>query len=398
MKPQIPFIPILVALLLVESSMSIDAQSNLSQQPTALASGFEPGPKWLDTSGTPINAHGGGILFYDRIYYWFGEHKIAGKAGNSAHVGVHVYSSKDLYQWRDEGIALSVSTDPGSDIAKGCILERPKVVFNPLTKKFVMWFHLELLGKGYVSARAGVAVADKVTGPYSFVGSFRPDAGALPINGSEDLKKPLSAEQAAALAKSLGESGNGNPDEIFRRDFPGGQMSRDMTLFVDDDGKAYQIYASEENQTLHISQLSDDFLKSAGKFIRIFPGDFNEAPALFKAKGSYYLITSGCAGWEPNDARLFRAKSIWGLWEKIGNPCRGTPQQVARTFDSQSTFVIPSAWTKGEYVFMADRWNPNDAIDGRYVWLPVQFTQDGNVFLEWRSPWKLTAWDAKPLP
>jgi len=88
---------------------------------------FRPGELWPDTHGTHINAHGGGILFHDGTYYWFGEHKIAGEAGNRAQVGVHVYSSRDLLNWKDEGIALSVSDDPQGDIARGCILERPKV-------------------------------------------------------------------------------------------------------------------------------------------------------------------------------------------------------------------------------------------------------------------------------
>jgi hypothetical protein len=101
---------------------------------------FEPGKLWLDDQEVPINAHGGGVLVYGDSYYWFGEHKIAGRAGNQAQVGVHVYSSKDLYHWKDEGIALKVSNNPKSDITKGCILERPKVIFNAKTKKFVMWF------------------------------------------------------------------------------------------------------------------------------------------------------------------------------------------------------------------------------------------------------------------
>ena len=42
-------------------------------------------------------------------------------------------------------------------------------------------------------------------------------------------------------------------DMVFRRDHDGGQMARDMTLFVDDDGKAYHIYSSESNSTLHLS-------------------------------------------------------------------------------------------------------------------------------------------------
>lgn len=31
-----------------------------------------------------------------------------------------------------------------------------------------------------------------------------------------------------------------------------------MTLFVDDDGRAYHVYSSEENSTLHISELTDE--------------------------------------------------------------------------------------------------------------------------------------------
>ena len=82
-----------------------------------------------------------------------------------AQVGVHCYSSKDLYNWKDEGIALSVSDDESSPIVKGCILERPKVIFNKKTGKYVMWFHLEPKGAGYSGAQSGVAVSDKVTGP-----------------------------------------------------------------------------------------------------------------------------------------------------------------------------------------------------------------------------------------
>jgi len=97
---------------------------------------------------------------------------------------------KDLYDWKDEGIALRVSDDPKSDITKGCVLERPKVNYNRKTSKFVMWFHLETKGTGYGAARSGVAVADQPTGPYRFIESFRPNAGAWPINVPAELEKP----------------------------------------------------------------------------------------------------------------------------------------------------------------------------------------------------------------
>lgn len=83
---------------------------------------------WM-IKGYILNAHGGGILRIGDTYYWFGEHKTEGSAGNLAQVGVHCYSSKDLYNWKDEGIALSVVLDDTtSHIAKGCVLERPKVI------------------------------------------------------------------------------------------------------------------------------------------------------------------------------------------------------------------------------------------------------------------------------
>ncbi len=33
------------------------------------------GKVWRDIEGNVINAHGGGILFHQGIYYWFGEHR-----------------------------------------------------------------------------------------------------------------------------------------------------------------------------------------------------------------------------------------------------------------------------------------------------------------------------------
>src|SRR5208283_2324726 len=148
-------------------------------------------------------------------------------------------------------------------------------------------------------------------------------------------------EKLATIDKS-GAMHDGFPgDLLFRRDFADGQMARDMTLFVDDDGSAYHIYASEGNGTLHISQLTDDYLSPAGKFLRVLPGRFNEAPAMMKWRGRYFLFTSDCTGWSPNPARLLTADSVLGNWEELGNPCLGTGAQITNTFESQSTFILP---------------------------------------------------------
>src|ERR1035437_1914793 len=230
-----------------------------AQAPTSMpdaAAEFHPGEIWNDTAGTPINAHGGGFLYRHGTYYWFGEFKTEGPRGNAANVGVSCYSSKDLYHWKNEGVALKVSQDPKSEIVAGSIIERPKVLYNSKTGNYVMWFHLELKGQGYSAARAGVAVSKNVAGPYTYLRSFRPD----------------------------------------------GEMSRDMTLYKDDDGKAYLITTSENNQTQHLSQLTDDYLDTTGHYTRIMAHKALEGEAIFKANGHYFYIGSQTTGWPPNPA------------------------------------------------------------------------------------------------
>jgi len=360
--------------------------TNLASAQTGKNRSFQPGELWKDNKDVHINAHGGGILYHNKTYYWFGEHKIAGPGGNSAQVGVHCYSSKDLYNWKDEGIAFSVdTTNKASDITKGCVIERPKVLFNPKTGKYVMWFHLELKGKGYSAARAAVAISDKVTGPYLYMHSLRPNANTWPINAT--VKDSVAAAEGDHTLNSLSGNAQAEAGLFLRRDLKTGQMSRDMTLFQDDNGKAYLIAAAEENYTLNISELNDDYTGVTGKWVRLFPGGHNEAPAVFKKDGNYYLITSGCTGWAPNAARSAVASSMWGPWRPLGNPCLGTDAEL--TFHSQSTYVLPVTGKKNAFIFMADRWTPKDPIDGRYIWLPITF--DGEKpQLKWLTEWDLT--------
>ncbi len=349
---------------------------------------FTPGEIWKDNNGKHLNVHGGGILFHDGIYYWYGEHKLAGKIGNTAQVGVSCYTSPDLYNWKDEGIALKVNeTDPASEIAKGCILERPKVIYNAKTRKFVMWFHLELKDKGYYASRSGVAVSDSPTGPFTYLNSFRPNAGFWPVNVLPCHLKPV-----APTVKDSYCGGKGclaaPPDSLnlLGRDFKGGQMARDMNLFVDDDGSAYQIYSSEENSTIHISKLSDDYLSCSGNYFRVFSGRYMEGATLFKRNGKYYMIASDCTGWAPNTARSAVADQIFGNWTELGNPCVGKDSEL--TFHSQSTFVLQVQGKKDCYIYTGDRWTPENPIDGRYIWLPITFENDAPK-IYWKDKWSL---------
>lgn len=350
------------------------------------------GELWPDDKGQHINAHGGGILQYKGHYYWFGEDKDS--QTNNALVGVSCYRSDDLIKWTKLPTALSVdTTDAESPIARGCILERPKVIYNARTRRFVMWFHLELKGRGYAAAYAGVATAKKPEGPYKFIRASRVNAQQLPADMNEgdiqrmrlldesDYTKWWTPEWRKAIAEGL----------FLRRDLEKGQMARDMTLYVDTDGRAYHIYSSEDNLTLQIAELSDDYCSHTGRYIRVAPAGQNEAPCLLKHNGRYWLITSGCTGWAPNAARLFSAPSIMGPWtENLGNPCTGA-DNANITFGGQGTYVIPITSKGGatRFIFMADIWRPNCPSDGRYLWLPIHFRQDGQPEIPWRETWSM---------
>lgn len=298
------------------------------------------GEVWYDTGNNPINAHGGGIIRHDGKYYWYGEYKgdetyrspnVGWECYRTDFTGVSCYSSPDLATWTFEGIVLSPDKiDPSSEIHPTMVVERPKVLYNDNTGKFVMWMHIDNFNYSY--ARAGVAVSDSPAGPFTFIESTRPDNSEC----------------------------------------------RDLTIYKDLDGKAYLIYSSEGNSTLHISRLTDDYLKVSGDYTRNFAGDFREAPAVFHHDGKYYIVSSGCTGWSPNEAAYGVADSIMGPYTLLPNPCTGI--DADKTFYCQSTFALPVEG-KG-YLLMFDRWKKEQLDDSRYVWLPVNISDNG-ITIPW---------------
>lgn len=345
----------MIGLRLIFVFSTLLAAVTLGATAVAASPEYVQGEKWLDTAGNPINAHGAGVLYHNGKYYLYGEYKkgetilpewATWECYRTDVTGVSCYSSPDMATWTFEGIVLpAVVDDPEHDLHPSKVLERPKVVYNAKTGKFVMWAHVE--SPNYGKAAAGVAVSDSPTGPFTYLGSFRPN----------------------------------------------GAMSRDQTVFVDDDGKAYHLYSSENNATLHISELTDDYLQPTGRFTRNFIGQSREAPAVFKYDGKYYLLSSGCTGWDPNQAELAVADSIMGPWTVLGNPCTGP--DADKTFYGQSTYVQPVYGKKGLYVAMFDRWNKTDLENSRYVWLPLSF-DNGKITIPWREKWNVNEFDDRP--
>ena len=102
---------------------------------------IQPGLPWKDTEGQIIEAHGGGLLKVKNIYYWYGENKDARTyLQGTIHqprvdvIGVSVYSSTDLHTWTYHGLALKGGS---GDLSAGNVLERPKVLYNSATGKYL---------------------------------------------------------------------------------------------------------------------------------------------------------------------------------------------------------------------------------------------------------------------
>ena len=407
-------------------------------------------PFWYDTQGRHIQAHGGQIVTVQEngedVSYWYGEDRTNGYYGSP---GVSVYRSTDTMNWENLGTALRGISDPAeltadpyfvdlygtldtggqpkTDLVDSlsyflnttetygytAIFERPKVLYNAANDQWVMWWHADgrtsAGGSMYARSMAAVAVSDSPTGPFRMTGAYR---------------MPNRSNHQACTTSAV----------------PG--QARDMTVFQDADGTAYIVYSSEENRSLYIAKLNDDYTNvekttttdavrsgtfesgsylsqysESGQYPYLFADggagapvrgeDFQivkecgmlEAPALFAHGGRYYVVASGATGWAPNPQTYHSADSILGMWVR-GVKAGDAHENVAyssvpeggdgllswgdshrTSFGSQSTNVLTLG--PGRYVYMGDRWN-SGASDSTYVWLPITIGEGGA--LEMRNP------------
>ena len=317
---------------------------------------------WYDTDGNVINASDGGIIFVDGKYYWYGmalrdlPFDGAGAGGQTTTTGVVMYSSEDLQQWKYEGVILGCSEDKDNPLYGPMRFERPKIIYNEKTGKYVLWCHyIKYPGDhGFTegTAEAGIAVCDAVNGNYEWVGYTRPidDKGYV----------------------------------------------RDCTLYKDDDGNAYFIYdrqtgdswdGDDVDRCIHIVKLRDDYLACTSEYTRVNEAYWREAAALVKHNGYYYMITSDLTSWDFNQAKYYRAKNIMGPWEEIGDPCIGDDDHL--TFHSQGTYIFKVESKEDMYIFMAERHNTSNFLHCSYVWLPVIFNDDNTLSLKYNKEWTI---------
>lgn len=308
---------------------------------------FVPGSSWKDTNGTFINAHGGQVVYANGYYYWFGETRAT---------SVSCYRSADLLSWTKLSNALSptgTATDDNIDIASGRNIERPKVMYNKKSGKWVMWAHWEN-GSDYANAKVCVAQSDKVEGPYTLTGVFRPND----------------------------------------------HDSRDQTIFCDSDGKAYHYCATDMNTNINVALLNDDYLTPEGTDTKIMNGQRYEAPAIYRVGDMYFGLFSGCSGWDPNQGRFgysFDPMNNWvygrDFYENNGygiNFCVDNGKET--TYESQSTCVFQIHGVDKAFIYMGDRWNSSKVASSTYVWMPLSM-RSGYPSVRYYDSWDLSVFN-----
>ena len=285
-----------------------------------------PGMPWYDTSGSPIKAHGAGIIQVGSTYYMIGEIDSSG----GGFQGINCYSSTNLTNWTLIGDILP--PQPSGDLVTTDLVERPKVLYNSATGKYVMWLHI------WSGDAVGYATSSSVCGTYTYLGS----------------SQPL------------------------------GNQSFDIGSFQDTDGTAYLLSANYNNGII-VYQMSSDYLSPVSIVDGVSTWGDREAPAMFKANGYYFLICSHETGWTSNDDQYSYATSISGPWSALADiATAGT-----NTWNSQSTFVQPVTGSSGTtYIYMGDRWLSGQIENSPYVWLPL--TVSGSTLsLPWVNNWSV---------
>lgn len=325
----------LLILIIIFSAVGCSSKKNFINT-------INSGIPWFDTNGNIVSAHGAGIIKDKDTYYLFGEYK---SDTSNVFNGFSCYSSKDLYQWTFESIALPVQH--AERLGSNSVGERPKVMKCPKTGEFIMYMHSD--NAAYKDQAVGYATSNTINGEYTFKGPILFDG------------KPI--------------------------------KKWDMGVFQDDDGTGYIITHSG-----NLYKLSDDY-KSVTQQIVENMTPYCESPIIFKKDGVYFWLGSNLTSWERNDNYYFTATNLKGPWKSHGN----FAPKDSLTWNSQCTFVLPIQGSKNTtYLYMGDRWAfPRQKSAATYVWQPLFVTNDSIYLPNYKQSWEINTstgvWNEKKL-
>jgi hypothetical protein len=163
---------------------------------------------------------------------------------------------------------------------------------------------------------------------------------------------------------------------------PLGIKSRDCNIFVDTDGTAYFISTTEENQHLGLFRLSDDYL-SIVEHTQLFPWQRREAPAIVRLGNKYFMFSSACTGWTPNQCKIswsYNLKSGWSSLENIGDD---------KAFRTQPAAILEIKGSKSTtHLYVGDRWKDPTLSQSKTIILPITFT-DTSCHFQYRDSFEI---------
>lgn len=286
------------------------------------------GNLWIDNNGKSVQAHSSSFVKKGDTWYLIGEDR-----SNPWNPDVNLYKSTDLQHWTFVSkIIENGVTD--ARLGKSRMIERAKLFYNAKTKKWVVWCHWE--SKNYGASEAACFVSDKVEGQYKLVWAGRPL----------------------------------------------GIKSRDCNIFTDNDGKAYFISTTTENTNLGLFELSNDYLSPVTHTL-LFEGDRREAPVIVRLKDTYYMLSSACTGWSPNQCMYSYSKNLksgWAPLTKVGNNT---------AYRTQATAVLEIKGTKQTtYLYVGDRWMDPDLPNSKTIIFPLKF-EDNKVDMQYRDSFEI---------
>jgi hypothetical protein len=296
-----------------------------------------------DVAGQIIDAHDGCLQFFEGKFYLYGT-AYGTNDGYGTENRYRVYSSPDLGQWTLKGDLLT--NQPMG------VYYRPYVVFNPNTKKYVLWYNW--YPKGW-AGQEGIATSERPTGPFSIVTT------------------------------------NVFPDN--EKWHPG-----DGSLFVDEDGKGYYIFTTiNDDYGVRVARLTYDYLGFTDEVSKVLAHGA-ESPLLFRRGDVYYALCGPLCAFCPEGNRIqsFKAPSPMGPYAP-GPFINKQATNDLPLIPGQETWVarIP---TPGEaaYIWMADLWGATpDKLRGHdfQFWsVPLEFSTNDNIFpLKWTASWYIAA-------
>jgi Glycosyl hydrolases family 43 len=294
----------------------------------------------LDTSGNLVNAHGVGFIRVGNTYYMVGEQR-SGKNdtysgstanGEDAFSGISMYSTTDFVNWAFVGTV--VTPVPGTILYPPQCGERPKILYNASTSKYVIYIKM-MTQTGSPSVYIGsfaVLTSSSISGPYAL-------QGTLSLTGADDF-------------------------QVFQ-DTDGSQY------LVRSEGKLYKF--SADGLSINTTPVKTGIQSGEGV-------------SLYQAGSTYFWQSSQGSYWHCNDNSYSTATSLTGTWTSHGNFC----PSGSKTWESQDTAVVTVAGTSGTtYIYVGDRWANGHLPASTLVMQPFTVSGSTESIPTYNPIWKL---------